>query len=64
MHQDLTVGVMFGLAWYFLLAAMLNAAAALFIAGKAKSLMEGWTLAEETIDSGKAQKKLAELAAK
>ena len=45
-------------------AVMLNAAAALFIAGKAKSLMEGWTLAEETIDSGKAQKKLVELAAK
>ena len=31
MHQDLTVGVMFGLAWYFLLAAMMNAAAAAYV---------------------------------
>ena len=29
--QDLTVGVMFGLAWYYLLAAMLNAAAAAYL---------------------------------
>ena len=29
--QDLTVGVMFGLAWYFLLAAMMNAAAAAYV---------------------------------
>jgi anthranilate phosphoribosyltransferase len=44
-------------------AVLLNAAAALFIAGKAKSLVEGWTLAAETIDGGRAKAKLAELAA-
>ena len=38
------------------------AAAALFVAGKTKSLMDGWSLATETIDSGLAQAKLAELA--
>jgi len=43
-------------------AVLLNTAAALFIAGKAKSLMQGWTLAEETIDRGQARAKLAELA--
>ncbi|MDD5138797.1 MAG: anthranilate phosphoribosyltransferase [Verrucomicrobiales bacterium] len=43
-------------------AVLLNAAAALFIAGKTKSLMEGWELAGETIDSGRADAKLAELA--
>ena len=32
MHQDLTPGVMNGLAWYYLLAAMLNSAAAAYIA--------------------------------
>ena len=32
MHQDLTPGVMAGLAWYYLLAAMLNAAAAAYVA--------------------------------
>ena len=42
-------------------AVLLNAAAALFIAGKTKSLAEGWDLAGETIDSGGADKKLAEL---
>ncbi|MFZ0828211.1 MAG: anthranilate phosphoribosyltransferase [Verrucomicrobiia bacterium] len=42
-------------------AVLLNAAAALFVAGKTKSLVEGWTLAEEVIDSGKAAAKLAEL---
>ena len=43
-------------------AVLLNAGAALFIAGKTKSLVEGWTLAAETIDGGKAKAKLAELA--
>jgi anthranilate phosphoribosyltransferase len=42
-------------------AVLLNAAAALFVAGKAKSLSEGWSLADETIDSGQAMAKLAEL---
>jgi anthranilate phosphoribosyltransferase len=41
---------------------LLNAAAALFVAGKTKSLAEGWDLAGETIDSGRANEKLAELA--
>jgi anthranilate phosphoribosyltransferase len=40
---------------------LLNAAAALFVAGKAKSLVEGWDLAGGTIDSGRANAKLAEL---
>ena len=43
-------------------AVLLNAGAALFVAGKARSLAEGWELAEETIDSGRAKAKLAELA--
>jgi anthranilate phosphoribosyltransferase len=43
-------------------AVLLNAAAALFVAGKTKSLSEGWDLAGETIDGGNATAKLAELA--
>ncbi len=43
-------------------AVLLNAAAALFVADKTKSLAAGWELAAETIDSGKAAGKLAELA--
>jgi anthranilate phosphoribosyltransferase len=43
-------------------AVLLNSAAALFVAGKTKSLMEGWELAGATIDSGRAAEKLAELA--
>ena len=42
-------------------AVLLNAGAALFVAGKSKSLAEGWELAGETIDSGAATKKLGEL---
>jgi anthranilate phosphoribosyltransferase len=43
-------------------AVLLNAAAALFVAGKAKSVAEGWTLALETITQGRAAQKLDELA--
>ncbi len=43
-------------------AVLLNAAAALFVAGKSNSLVEGWDLAVETIDGGNAAAKLAELA--
>jgi anthranilate phosphoribosyltransferase len=43
-------------------AVLLNAAAALFVAGKTKSLAEGWDLAVETIDGGNAKSKLTELA--
>jgi anthranilate phosphoribosyltransferase len=43
-------------------AVLLNTAAALFVAGKTKSLAEGWHLAGETIDDGKANAKLAKLA--
>ena len=42
-------------------AVLLNAAAALFVADLTRSLTEGWELAAETIDSGKAAAKLAEL---
>ena len=42
-------------------AVLLNAAAALFVAGKTESLVEGWELAVEIIDYGKAAGKLAEL---
>jgi len=41
---------------------LLNAGAALFLAGKAKSLTEGWDLAGRLIDGGKAAAKLVELA--
>ena len=43
-------------------AVLLNAAAALFVAGKTRSLTEGWELAGTVIDSGRAAAKLAELA--
>jgi anthranilate phosphoribosyltransferase len=44
-------------------AVLLNAAAALFIAGKAKSLCEGWEAAAELIDRGSASEKLNSLTA-
>ncbi|MFN7139619.1 MAG: anthranilate phosphoribosyltransferase, partial [Limisphaerales bacterium] len=43
-------------------AVLLNASAALLVAGKAKSLTQGWELAAETVDSGRAMRKLQELA--
>jgi anthranilate phosphoribosyltransferase len=43
-------------------AVLLNAAAALFVAGKTESLVEGWDLAAEIIADGRANAKLAELA--
>lgn len=42
-------------------AVLLNTSAALFVAGKAKSLADGWDLASEVIDQGKAGAKLTEL---
>jgi anthranilate phosphoribosyltransferase len=42
-------------------AVLLNAAAALFVAERTRSMAEGWDLAAETIDSGRAGAKLAEL---
>ena len=42
-------------------AVLLNAAAALFVAGAARSFSEGWELAAERIDSGATQAKLREL---
>ena len=45
-------------------AVLLNAAAALFVAGKTKSLAAGWELAGGTIDGGQAAKKLAELSSR
>lgn len=42
-------------------AVLLNTAAALFVAGAAKSLAEGWDVAAEVIDSGRAAAKLEEL---
>jgi anthranilate phosphoribosyltransferase len=43
-------------------AVLLNAGAALVVADKAKSFVEGWALAAATIDGGKAKAKLEELA--
>ena len=42
-------------------AVLLNAAAALFVAGRTKSFAEGWELAEELLNGGRAAAKLAEL---
>jgi anthranilate phosphoribosyltransferase len=43
-------------------AVLLNAAAALFVANRTRTLSEGWDLAADVIDSGQALKKLKELA--
>jgi anthranilate phosphoribosyltransferase len=44
--------------------ALLNAAAALFVGGRTGSLVAGWELAAQVIDSGLAWRKLRELAAR
>jgi len=44
-------------------AILLNSAAALFVANRTKSLTDGWELAVELIDSGRAKAKLEELVA-
>ncbi len=45
-------------------AVLLNAGAALFVAGTVRSMAEGWELAAAVIDDGRAQGKLNELAAR
>lgn len=42
-------------------AVLLNAGAALWVAGRARSVSDGWALAEELIDGGRAAAKLADL---
>jgi anthranilate phosphoribosyltransferase len=42
-------------------AVLLNAGAALFVAGTVRSIAEGWDKAAETISSGRAERKLGEL---
>lgn len=42
---------------------LLNAGAALFVAGRARTISDGWGLAVELLESGRAQAKLEELAA-
>ena len=42
-------------------AVLLNAAAALLVAGRARTLMDGWELAAQVIDSGTASQKLEQL---
>jgi anthranilate phosphoribosyltransferase len=44
-------------------AVLLNAAAALFVSGRCKTFVDGWELAGDLIDSGKARGKLEELVA-
>ena len=44
-------------------AVLLNAGAALFVAGQARTVSDGWDLAADLIDSGKARAKLEELVA-
>jgi anthranilate phosphoribosyltransferase len=43
-------------------AVLLNAGAALFVAGKVRSIVEGWELAVTVIDDGRADAKVKELA--
>jgi anthranilate phosphoribosyltransferase len=43
-------------------AVLINSAAALFVAGRTRTLLDGWDLAAQVIDSGLAEAKLKELA--
>jgi anthranilate phosphoribosyltransferase len=43
-------------------AVLLNAGAALLVAGRVRSISEGWDLAAQVIDDGRAEAKLQELA--
>jgi anthranilate phosphoribosyltransferase len=45
-------------------AVLLNAGAALFVAGAARSIAAGWDLAATVIDDGRAERKLAELSSR
>jgi anthranilate phosphoribosyltransferase len=42
-------------------AVLLNAGAALFVAGVARSIVDGWELAAAVLDDGRAERKLASL---
>jgi anthranilate phosphoribosyltransferase len=44
-------------------AVLLNAGAALFVAGRCQTIQDGWQVAAEMIDRGDAKRKLEELAA-
>jgi anthranilate phosphoribosyltransferase len=44
-------------------AVLLNAGAALMVAGRARTITEGWETAAAVIDAGRAEQKLAELIA-
>jgi len=45
-------------------AVLLNAGAALFVAGRVRSISDGWDLAAQTIEDGKAEAKLRDLSAR
>jgi len=45
-------------------AVLLNAGAALFVAGKARSIADGWEMAAKVIDDGRASAKLLALGAR
>lgn len=61
-NANALVGVLSGVSGAYRDAVLLNAAAALVIADKAKDLKEGVELAQQSIDSGKALSKLRALA--
>jgi len=45
-------------------AVLINAAAALFVSGQSRTLLDGWELAAELIDSGRVTRKMQDLSAK